>query len=107
MAAHPLERGKHVRDHRPPALERARERVGCGVEARQFVARRGGPALGVLHFGRRFDQRCREARPIGANGIDFGLDRSALLLRLALRVLDAAQLELFVRALLISLGWWL
>ena len=62
-------------------------------------------ALGVLHFGRRFDQRGREARPIGANGIDFGLDRSALLLRLALSVLDAAQLELFVRALLIGLGW--
>ena len=42
MAAHSLQRGKHVGDHGPPALKRAREPIGRGVEARQFVGRRGG-----------------------------------------------------------------
>ena len=60
---------------------------------------RGGAALGVLHLGRGLDQRRGQARPIGANRLDFGLDRPALLLRRAQRVLDAAQLDLLVRAL--------
>ena len=99
IAAHPLKGRKHIRDRRPPALERTRELVGRGVEARQFVAGRGGAALGVLHFGGGLDQRRGQASPISANRLDFGLDRAALLLRRAQRVFDAAQLGFLVRAL--------
>ena len=44
------------------------------------------------------ERRARSA----PNGLDFGLDRPALFLRLAQRVLDAAQLDCFVRALLVG-----
>ena len=103
-AAHPLKRGKHVGDHRPPALERTRQLVGGRVEARQLVAGCGGAALGVLNLGRGLDQRRRQSSPIGANQLDFGLDRAALLLRRAQRIFDAAQLGLLVHALLVGRG---
>ena len=104
IAAHALKGGKHIRDHRPSALERTRELVGRGVEARQFVAGCGGAALGVLNLGGGLDQRRRQATPIGANRLDFGLDRTALLLRGAQRIFDPAQLGLLVRARLIGRG---
>ena len=77
IAAHALQRREHVGDHGAPALERALQSVGLGVEARQSFVGRGDPALGVLHLGRGFDQRGGQARPVGANQLDFGLDRRA------------------------------
>ena len=102
IASHPLEGCKHVGDHAAPTFERTREFIGPCAEGRQSIGGGGCAPLGVLHFGGRLDERRGQAGPIGANGVDFGLDRVALLVGLAQRVLDAAELHFLVRALQIA-----
>ncbi len=86
----------------PPTLERMREFIGSCVQARQSVGSGGGATFGVLHLSGRFDERRGKAGPIGANGVDFGFDRPPLLLGLAQRVFNAAELHFLVRTLLIA-----